>query len=227
MLDSNYDSWGAEFPLFHTNKLYIQGLIRNMLLDISWDDNAVRKEISHVLLNMSKHPDFRELVSENVKGLRLRAGASLRKLKKFPHVESLLLKRESREVSFTVHLGALKRLTFEKTTHHPEITAIEGLENFPNLKHLNLNNVKVSRILLSKPLEKLKTLSLVKSTLSQLPNLEYFPNLKELNCKNTTNLTKLSFTKDNKDLVLKLHNSRIKLDDIEGIEHLDSGKIHF
>ncbi|OJW51471.1 MAG: hypothetical protein BGO67_06930 [Alphaproteobacteria bacterium 41-28] len=143
-----------------------------------------------------------------------------------PNLKELRLKhtRKLTELVVSAPVERLERVYLSDSG----ITKFMGLENLSNVKVLKLEKTKkLGDIAFTQPFKRLEGLYLKGSGLSQLTGLGFLENLKELDLQNTPNLKTLKIERENKDLVLKLHGSGIKRENIEGIEFLDEGKIHF
>lgn len=163
-------------------------------------------------------------------------------------LEKLCLKKTDsvKELNITGPLPNLRVLDL----YQSRVTKVRGLSYAPHLVELNLKECQIGELSFSEPMEKLTQLHLGKSHITKLKGLEHLHNLekiklnythyltqieglesleklKELNLVQAKGIKKLTFKKENKELVLKLHGSGITEKDIEGIEYLDRDKIHF
>jgi len=149
---------------------------------------------------------------------------TLKGLEYTPNLELLSVGGKNfKNISFPAPLNKIKKVSLT----YAEISNIPNLNNLSNVETLELYNTQLENLLFTVPFKNLTSLNLSQSSIKTIDGLDFLENLKELNLYEAKNIKKLTFTKENKELVLKLKGSGITEKDIEGIENLDRMKISF
>lgn len=183
--------------------LLLPVILKNILADISWDDESVLCEASSVVSDMMKDPHFQPIVAETVKSYLLENNDDLTN----PHFKALF--------------EEITTLYVEKGP-----SSLEGLEVCQELKSLKLSQ-SVANTLVLKTLKNLETLTLVTGqnlkelsveNLGKLINVHLsFSFLETITLKNLPCLETLSLEQNQKLEELSLEN-------LDKLKELDLGK---
>ncbi len=197
-LNDNFDSWKSQWT--QANFAAINGILSNVLNDVSWDDYEILEDISPVIFSLLKRDEFKDTLCGAVKGI------------KFKNMEldvgNIIQQLANLETLDLGGLDDLKDLSFATCPHNKlkeinlgnsSIETIKGLDNFPNLSNLYLNDTKNLKSIphtnpQAKPNDSLKMLYLGDSAIEDLSGLGAFSNLEVLNLNDTKNLKTLTFT---------------------------------
>ncbi len=164
--------------------------LKNVLSQVSWDDQAIVKEISDTICNIFKHQDFGSIISEYTQALNV---SHLYDVTPFKNLKNLTINVEvgdekfensSREtIRFTPGASSIKNLNIIGYHARSPYAKIEGLDYLTSIKslliaHLNIDDNSSLNFSHNNILDTIKLINLKVSSIIGLDNLAKLEYLK-------------------------------------------------
>lgn len=199
-----------------------QTIVGNVLNEVSWDDENTLNDISETIFILEKIPELKDVVANNVRGIRTSDKSKLETIKtSFKNIEYLDLRNMFNvDVLDLANFTKLKRLNL--TNSH--FKTIDGLSANTYLEELTLKDTKNFVAIDVTGLDRLKIIYAERSSIENIVGLNTLKELETLHLGNTARFkhVDVSSSKNLHTLILDTSNveTLIGLDSLENLTEL-------
>jgi len=217
-LSKNFPTWVQEPHATDQQLAFLRSVLKNILENISWDDQAVVKKASPHIWSLLEREELKRTLFSSVGGLSFNNKEKLEHLSNFTNFHYLYASSLAVEELSLKGLEALKSLNLSWSAAKKI-----SLETLTQLEKLNLDRTRNLEELSLKGLEALKSLNLSWSAVKKI-GLETLTQLESLNLSGTEKLEELSLKGCEALKSLNLLSSaakKISLETLTQLENLD------